>query len=391
MSNPATQLVRAVRELVPRLESRALEIERTRRIPADLVTELRSMGVFRMLVPRRYGGQELDAPSVIEILTELAVADAATAWTVMIGCHAPLIFATLSRDAFETIYENGPDVIGAGSSSPRGVTETAGEGFRASGQWSLASGCQHADWLFGVCIDNDRQSDPASGSQRLRYVVLPASQWQILDTWSATGLRGTGSHDIGLLNAYVTGAYTALFGKNGAPIQECFTEPIFVAPHLQKCLHVASIAVGIAEGALNDAVAIARTGKRRVYMNQTLAETGLFQHRIGRADADVRAARAYLRERAQEYWRQASRGSVDTSLDLQVLQAVTWIAETCANAIESCFRASGAVAVYETSPLQRRLRDVHTLLQHILVQEGVFTGAGALKVGQPAMVPFVRT
>jgi indole-3-acetate monooxygenase len=391
MNNAAARILEGVRDLAPKIAARAPEIEGGRRLPNDLLAQLRTLGLFRMLVPRRLAGYALDAPSVIEILTELASADGATAWTVMIGCHAPLVFAGFQNETFESIYARGPDVIGGGSTTPRGTIEPHDTGWRVGGRWGLASGCEHADWLFGLCVEKRAGTGNTAEPPRLRYIALPASSWRVVDTWRAAGLRGTGSHDIELSDVHVPAECSVSFldfSKNG---ESNLQEPGFIALHLQKILHIAAIAVGIAQGALKELTQVAQQGKRRLFTVNALADMPVFQHRLGRAEADVNAAQAYLRDRTRSYWSEALTGRVPASRDIDICQAATWIADTCTCAVDACFKAAGASAVYETSPLQRRLRDIHTLGQHILVHEDFFTGAGAIRLGRDSGVPFVRS
>jgi indole-3-acetate monooxygenase len=388
--NPARQILEGVREMAPSIAARAVEIERARRLPADLLRELRALGLFRMLVPEKYGGYALEFPATIEILSELAAADGSTGWTTMIGSHAPLVFGNLTLKSFEKIYASGPDIIAGGSTAPQGRADPIESGFRVTGRWSMASGCEHADWMFGVCADVEPAVSAIAGSPpapRLRYITLPAAQWKIVDTWNSTGLRGTGSHDLQLLDTKVDSAWTVSFAAMlRAPLRSASQ----FGQHLQKVMHVAAVAIGIAEGALRDLTELGASGKRRVYARQALSDVPIFQHRLGHAEADVRAASALLRECVGVFWSQAQRGRLERSVDILIFQSTAWIAETCTRAVDSCFRAAGASAVYETSPLQRRLRDIHTLSQHTLLQEGYFAGAGAIRLNRPALVPLVR-
>src|SRR5262245_606499 len=162
MTTTAARLLADVRDFAPRVRERAAEIEQARRLPLDLVGELRALGVFRMLVPRSHGGLEIDFPSSVDVLSELAAADGATAWTVMIGCETPQLFSLLPRAMFDTIYGGGPDVICAGAFAPHGTAESEGDAYRVSGRWGFASGCQHSDWLFGNCVLM-RQGAPLPG------------------------------------------------------------------------------------------------------------------------------------------------------------------------------------------------------------------------------------
>lgn len=381
MSSPAQQLIANIRDFAPALAARAAEIEVARRLPPDLVAALRQLGVFRMLVPRDFGGTEIAFPPSLDVLSELSAADGATGWSVMIGCETPQLFALLPRATFERIYQAGPDVICAGAFAPQGSAEAGDDHYRASGRWSFASGCQHADWLFGNCVVM-RDGTPLPGAApevpALRCMALPARDWQIIDTWKTAGLRGTGSHDIAIQEARVPAAqsFDLFTGEANLP------GPHFAAPLLQFSLHIGAVALGIAEGAVRDLTALGSTGKKRLYARATLSDTQLFQHRLGHAAADVQAARAYLHARAEGYWSQAVAGRLEATLRTQVLQTVAWVVETCTRAVDALYTAGGGSALYESSPLQRRLRDIHTLTQHASVQESVFASAGAELLGK---------
>jgi alkylation response protein AidB-like acyl-CoA dehydrogenase len=367
-------VLEAARDLAPEIARRAPEIEAGRRLPPDLVAALRSAGVFRMLVPRAFGGDAVDFPVSAAVLEELAGADGAVGWTAMIGCETAQIFCLLPRPTFERIYRAGPDVICAGAFAPEGVAEPGPGGLRARGRWGFASGCQHADWLFGNCAV--QSSGP--GPPPLRCVALPAERWQIHDTWRVLGLRGTGSHDIELPETVVPEDQTfQLFG--GVPT---LAGPHFAAPLAQFSLHIGCVALGIARGALDDLVTLARGGKRRLYAASSLAESPLFQHALGRAALDLEAARALLFGRVAEFWADACAGAVPPERVPHFLSAVAWTADTCARVVGACYRAGGGSALREASPLQRRLRDIQTLTQHASVQDSVFTTAGAGRLGR---------
>lgn len=388
MTETSQRMLSDVREFSPRVGARVAEIEGGRRLPVDLVNELRALGVFRMLVPRSHGGLEIDFPTSVDVLAELAAADGATGWTVMIGCETPQLFALLPRATFEAIYANGPDVICAGAFAPQGTAEAVGDGhYRVSGRWGFASGCQHAEWLFGNCVliqDGAPLPGPVEGAPRVRCMVLPASDWQILDTWNTSGLRGTGSHDIMIRDARVPEArsFDLFMGESNVPGAH------FAAPLLQFSMHIGAVALGIAEGAVRELAALAVTGKRRLYARAALSDSPLFQYRLGHAEADVQAARAFLGARADAYWRQALAGQLEATLRTQVLQTVAWVVEACTRAVDGCYTAGGGSAIYDASPLQRRLRDIHTLTQHASVQESVFANAGAERLGRPPSFGF---
>ena len=204
MGSEAERLLEAVREIAPAISARAAEIEAGRRLPLDLVKELRAIGVFRMLVPRSHGGLEIDFPTSVDILAELAAADGATGWTVMIGCETPQLFALLPRASFDAVYAGGPDVICGGAFAPQGTrrASTAAGGYRVSGRWGFASGCQHADWLFGNCVVTQNGvaragTDPRRADSCAAW-CCPRRAGRSSTPGTPPGMRGTGSHDIAL-------------------------------------------------------------------------------------------------------------------------------------------------------------------------------------------------
>ena len=144
MTNPAERLLADIRELATGISSRAAEIEAGRRIPPDLGEALRSIGIFRMFVPQSHGGLELDMPAALEIFAALSRIDGSVGWTAMIGGGCDMFASLLPRDTYEQVYENGPDVIIAGTVQPAGRAEAVASGWRVNGRWPFASGCQQS-------------------------------------------------------------------------------------------------------------------------------------------------------------------------------------------------------------------------------------------------------
>jgi len=101
-----------------------------------------------------------------------------------------------------------------------------------------------------------------------------------------------------------------------------------------------------------------------------------------RIQADARAARSFLHACGAEYWALAKAGAVDPTHFTRVLSTVAWVVETATRIVDACYQAGGGSALYEKSPLQRRLRDIHTLTQHASVQENVFMTLGAERLGK---------
>ena len=369
----------AVRTLSPAIVARSEEIERGRRVPADLVEELRAAGCFRALVPRSHGGGELDLPGDMRVLEELARADGSVGWTVMIGSLAPVLLGKLPLATFDAVYADGPDVILAGTVKPSGVATPVDGGFRVTGRWSFASGCQHSDWVIAHCMVDDGRQPP------IRMMVLPPADVEIKDTWSVSGLCGTGSHDFVVHDAFVPDERSFVLWD-----EPCLDVPLLRIPELSlSSLRIGVVAVGIAAGALGEVTALA-TEKVPLFSDGTLASNPLFQYQLADADAQLRAARAVLYADAEMAWTAAVAGMPFTPEHrAQIRGTATWVAKTATSVVDTAYTAGGGSSIYATSPLQRRLRDTHALAQHFAVKLDTFTKAGAVLAGQDVDLMFL--
>ena len=154
-------------------------------------------------------------------------------------------------------------------------------------------------------------------------------------------------------------------------------------PLLYAALHIGTVAIGIAQRAMTEIVALANTNKKRLYAGSSLAESPLFQYRIGNADASLRAARGLLRNQAEAVWNRALAGEPVSPPDRAlVMGSINWATHTSAAVVDSCYKAGGGTSPYDGSPLQRCMRDIQTLTQHAAVAESWLTTAGASLLGR---------
>src|SRR6202789_2400084 len=330
-----------------------------------------------MFLPKSHRALDIDVPASMEIIETLANANGSAGWVVMIGSETPMLLALLARKHFDRLYANGPDVIIGGAFAPRGQTELVDGNYRVSGRWSFASGCEHSHWLFGNCMVTENGTPRAGvipGTAEARAVMFAPDQAKIIDTWSVNGLRGTGSHDLAVENLVVPAddSFDIFLGQSSVP------GPSMAEPLLYAALHIGTVAIGIAQRALTEIVALANTNKRRLYASASLAESPLFQFRLGQADASLRAARNLLRSEADAVWNSAVAGN-PISIDgrAPVMAAIAWAVHTCSAVVDSCYKAGGGSSPYDGSPLQRCMRDIQTLTQHAAVAESWLTTSGA--------------
>jgi alkylation response protein AidB-like acyl-CoA dehydrogenase len=205
---------RVAAEVIAPLSAR---IEAERRLPEEAVRALVDAGVFKLLVPRAYGGAEATAATLVSVLETIARADGSAGWCAMIGASSGLMSAFLDDETARTIYAP-DDAITGGVFAPMGRATPVDGGFRVSGRWPFASGCEHAAWRMGGVVVSGAPAAPgASGAPDVRSVIFEASETRIVDTWNVSGLRGTGSHDLEVADVWIPAARVfSLVGDGGA-------------------------------------------------------------------------------------------------------------------------------------------------------------------------------
>jgi indole-3-acetate monooxygenase len=236
--------------------------------------------------------------------------------------------------------------------------------------------------MAGFCIMGEagRPLPDTNGAPLIRAFLMPAHDWQIEDTWHAVGLKGKGSHHIAIRDKLVPEANFFDF-EVGVP---CVPGPLYKAvPQLLPLLHGAN-AIGIAGGALNDLVAHANNGRQQFRAAIPMQQSETFQYELGRIAADLRAAEAYHEVQIASHWRHALAGMLkDEALHAQGTQSGIWIATTCVRVAVACFTLAGGSAVYESSPLQRRMRDLHAAAQHASIHQRHYVNAGKALLSHP--------
>jgi alkylation response protein AidB-like acyl-CoA dehydrogenase len=384
-ANEAARLLTALREFAPEIAARSKQIEDGRRVPNDIVVHLRKLGLFRTLLPRSLGGLELTAPDVVQMLEVLAAADSSVGWVSMIGVSAQIFCSRAPLAMLEQIYRPDPDALVVGVGSPAGRAEIIEGGYRISGRWPFCSGCQNAQWIAGHCmVYRDGQPVMSEQGPQTLFVLLPAERWRIDETWQASGLTGTGSHHVVLEEVEVPETETfKLFGAKGTvpgPFENDFMA--------FNGSFNAAVAVGIATGAMADLVALANSGRRQMFATADLKDSPVFQHELGRLNAELRAARALTQVQVENQWSRALARTLNGTTDFaEGLQGSAWVHTACTNVVSGCYTLGGTSSILNSSPLQRRLRDMHAARQHFIAQERSYAAAGKNVLGFPPVNP----
>jgi indole-3-acetate monooxygenase len=383
----AADVLERVKKLEPQIRERTEEIEQGRRVPRDLVDALADAGCFRLLVPAVYGGEQATFWEYLSVFEEVASYDGSAGWVVMIGATAPPLFSRFPKATIDELYSRGPSVLAGGTLAPKGTAEVDGDGYRVTGQWPFASGCEHCEWLVvHALVTRDGTPVMTERGPELRMLLLPRDDVEIIDTWHVAGLKGTGSHDLRLHDVFVPAERaTQLFGSRPQIESALFQIPILA----QLSAGLASVAIGIARGALTEALELAVTKRPAFKPNQRVAEDPVARFEFGRADSLLAAGTSLLRSTAERAWTLAEGNLPWTEVDIMRTRAAAWqTTQLAREVVEIAYTAGGGTSLYESSPLQRRLRDIHAITQHAGVSRDMVTWLGGFLLGEP--VPEAR-
>lgn len=378
--NDEAILARA-KEIEPILRSHSAEAERERRLGQPVVDALRCSGVFRMAMPAAWGGPETDVCKQVEIIETLAKADASAAWCAMIGSETGFWASYIEEPAARRLFPS-LDTITAGFQGPAGILEVCDGGYQLSGRWSFGSGVTHADVILGgaTVTENGESRRTASGRTEYRIAMLPAQQWQILETWDPDGLAGSGSHDYMIFDAFVPEEYTFTPGQYKRP------EPLYswfgLAP---------SAGVGVPLGVAAEALDVARRSLEvkvsKVSMRSVAGEPSV-RSALARAAALIGSTRSYVYDTLGALLATLAAGD-RPSFDQRAQWAgcVVHTGTTCREAVQILVDAVGSGALQRSSPLSRQLRDLNMIAQHGLTNQRVWEWAGGLYFGQSSPSP----
>jgi 3-hydroxy-9,10-secoandrosta-1,3,5(10)-triene-9,17-dione monooxygenase len=384
---PSLALLKArARRLVPQLRSRAAEAETLRRVPDESIEELHASGIFRMLQPRRVGGSELPYRALIELGAILAEGCGSTAWVVTNLASHHWMLAMWPKEAQDEVWGDSPDhLIGSALVFPGGKAVAVEGGYRLSGRWPFSSGVDPSRWNFVGGIVHDQRGKPSEQ----RIFLVEARDYRIIDTWYATGLRGSGSKDIEMSEIFVpihrTLPLSAMVGGT-APGCVLNPAPLYRLPVLGLFAFVVSgVSLGLARGAVADFIQSMHV-RFGTYSGRRLADVTSLQLKIGEASALVDTAEALMFKACDEAMRLAEESSTPT-----IEQKARWrrdgayAAGLCTEAVNLLFAATGGGGVYLDQPIQRAFRDAHAANAHYALSWDVNgTQWGRIAMGLPA-------
>ena len=379
-------VVHAAIGLTEAIRTASDEIERGRRIPAGIAEAMQNAGVFGMAMPRAWGGPELDPLTQVRVIEALAMAEGAVGWCAMINCDGGYITAFLDQDVGRAMY---PDVMvaTAAAATTTGQATRAPGGYRISGRFPFVSGCQHSEWAWLGCtvIEDGTARVDRNGVPETRQCLLRLSQCEILDTWHTTGLRGTGSNDVVVRDEFVAEKHSFSF-QDPELIKR--SGPLYAFPFMFMAKGSAP-ALGIARRAVDTLVdsAAVKPARRytlgdRIEASKVLRDDVHVQEAVGRAETLLAAARAYFFDVMGDLWATLRNGRQPTARQLALFTSTyPHVVGVCADVVQLVYKAAGGAAVYQQGPLDRCLRDILTMNQHVIGTPRTYEMAGRLILG----------
>ncbi|GIE75136.1 acyl-CoA dehydrogenase [Actinoplanes philippinensis] len=357
-----------VRELLPVLREHAQETEDRRSLAPETVKALAETGFFRLLQPARFGGHEAHPLDFLTCVREIASACGSTGWVAsVVGVHAWQLGLFPDR-AQQDVWGGDPGTRMSSSYAPTGRISRVDGGYRVNGRWSFSSGCDHATWvLLGGIVPPGDDGTPAD----FRTFLLPASDYTIEDVWHTVGLRGTGSNDIVVDDAFVPEHRSLSFNDTArcvCPGQEQNPGPLYRIPYASIFTYaITTPIIGMATGAYRAHVDYTRERVRAAYAGVKAAEDPHAQVRVAEAAADIDSAWYALQTNMRELMDLTTAGAkLPMPLRLRIRRDQVRGTALAIRAVDRLFESSGGRALAVGTPIQRFWRDAHSGRVHAI-------------------------
>ncbi len=343
----------------------ATEIEGHQRLPEPLVGELVASGLLQLYLRRSVGGPGQDVLTAYHCVESVARGDGSTAWCVMVSTTTGYLTGWLDAGVLSGMAGSPTDFRVAGSARPQGTAVAVPGGYRITGQWDFCSGIEHANWAMLSCA--------VDGEPVPRAMFVPKGEVEVLRTWSAMGMAGTGSHDVVARDVFVPVEHSTT--GQGAPGEDM---RLYHPSLLRMATHapVAAVVMGVAQGAIDGVVAMAAeaASSGSVVLLRDRAEV---QHALGRASGAVGAARSRVVEATARAWGNPDDSTAVAEARLSYVHA----GRASLEAVQRLFHAVGTPAAMRVNPIERRLRDLYVAVQFPAFDRKVVLGGGQALLG----------
>jgi 3-hydroxy-9,10-secoandrosta-1,3,5(10)-triene-9,17-dione monooxygenase len=380
-------MIGRAKALIPQLRDRASRTEELRRLPPETERDLHDTGLFRIVQPKRVGGSEFDYVALVDCAEAIGLADASVAWNFANLASHHWMLGMFDKRAQDLVWNKDADALIASSFIfPAGRARKVDGGYVLRGNWPFSSGVDSSEWnMLASVVSSD---DEADGIE-YRIFLVNKSDYKIKDTWNASGLRGTGSNDVEVDDAFVAEPMTlAVSDLDGGPTPGSAVNPnaLYALPVFSLFPYVLSgVALGNAQACLDDYVDLARH-RASTYNRAKIGDLQSTQIKIAEASAKIDAARLIMRSTCIEAMADARRGQIpDIAAKTKSRRDGAYSVNLCTEAVSLLFSASGARGLFMTGVLQRQFRDAHAINSHIAFNfDAAGTNYGRVALGLPS-------
>ncbi len=378
----AAECLARARSLVPLLRSEAGAIDAKYELSPPVLDAMHDAGLFRLLLPRVYGGFQLKPSEYVQCVEAISEGDASAAWCMNQGSGCSMASAYLDPAVAMEVWGGKRDVLAWGQGPGAKAVRVEG-GWRVTGRWTFVSGSRHATWLgcMGPCFEADgvtpiRHPD---GRPWDRTMLIRREQATFVDGWKVVGLRGTGSDTFMVENLFVDDAHS--LSREYAP-ERRVTDTLYRFQAMQLYAGgFANVALGNAR-ALLDAVITLAKGKTQAWASDRLVDNHAVQHEIGYSDAALKAAKAGLLKVLDEVWADVERtGAITIPNRVAIRQAATYAIHTSRDVVHRAYHEAGSTAIFDAEPFERRLRDMNSVSQQMQGRRTHFETVGLFLLG----------
>ena len=385
------QLLERAHDLLPVLRERAPHAEDLRRLPDETEKDFHATGLFRMVQPARVGGAELDYGILVDMGAMVGRACGSSAWNLInLGCHHWML-GMFPPKVQDEVWKENPDALVASSFIfPAGRAKRVKGGYLVSGRWPFSSGVDNAGWnMLAGMVQGEN-----GGTPEHRLFMLRRSEYEIIDTWHAAGLRGTGSKDVEAKEVFVP-EYRTLAARDirGGPSPGSAVNPgpLYRLPLFAVFPYVLSgAALGVAQGAWDGHVETLRSRVSH-YTGARISEFQAVQIKLAEARSVIDAAQLIMQQDCADAMRIAEAGDVpDMETKARFRRNGAFSVNLCTQAVDIVFGLAGGGGLYETSPIQRAFRDAHAINAHIAFNmDAAGTTYGRVTLGLPPDSPIL--
>lgn len=376
----AACLARA-RALIPLLQAAADRIDAANELPPDVLDAMFDAGMFKLLLPRAFGGNELEPTAYVQCVEAVAQGDASAAWCMNQGSGCSMAAAYVSPAVAREVWGGKRDVVAWGQ-GPGAKAVRADGGWRVSGTWRFASGSRHATWLGAMCPTFEADGTPImrpDGKPWERTALVRREHARIDDVWQVMGLRGTGSDNYTFTDLFVDDAHSLT--REYEPERQQHGALYALQAMQMYAGGFASVALGISRAMLDGFIALAKT-KTQAWSSDPLRDNHAVQHIVSYADASWKAARAQLHKVLDDAWRDVLlTGELSLDHRMEIRQASTYAIHMSRDMAHQVFHEAGSTAIFQKHPFERRLRDINSVSQQLQGRRTHFEVVGLYRLG----------